>query len=100
MTCCATRSSVVATRYWHPLDDGRVQCDLCPRFCKLRVGQRGLCFVRARRDDEIARWRHATRIARPLRGYPLLWGSLDRVRDIDFDRVEPVRVGRMTAGLD
>lgn len=34
-------------RYWHRLDDGRVQCDLCPRFCKLREGQRGLCFVRA-----------------------------------------------------
>ena len=41
------------TRYWHALDDGRVQCDLCPRFCKLREGQRGLCFVRARRGDEI-----------------------------------------------
>jgi len=36
------------TEYWHRLDDGRVQCDLCPRFCKLREGQRGLCFVRAR----------------------------------------------------
>jgi pyruvate formate lyase activating enzyme len=40
-------------RYWHRLDDGRVQCDLCPRFCKLREGQRGLCFVRARHNDEI-----------------------------------------------
>jgi pyruvate formate lyase activating enzyme len=43
----------VPTRYWHRLDDGRVQCDLCPRFCKLREGQRGLCFVRAREGDEI-----------------------------------------------
>jgi pyruvate formate lyase activating enzyme len=34
-------------RYWHRLDDGRVQCDLCPRFCRLHEGQRGLCFVRA-----------------------------------------------------
>ena len=34
-------------RYWHALDDGRIQCDLCPRFCKLHDGQRGLCFVRA-----------------------------------------------------
>ncbi len=41
------------TRYWHRLDDGRVQCDLCPRYCKLREGQRGLCFVRGRLDDEI-----------------------------------------------
>ncbi len=34
-------------RYWRALDDGRVQCDVCPRLCKLREGQRGLCFVRA-----------------------------------------------------
>jgi pyruvate formate lyase activating enzyme len=39
--------SIVDTRYWHALDDGRVQCDLCPRYCKMREGQRGLCFVRA-----------------------------------------------------
>ncbi len=37
----------VPTRYWHTLEDGRTQCDLCPRFCKLREGQRGMCFVRA-----------------------------------------------------
>jgi pyruvate formate lyase activating enzyme len=41
------------TRWWHPLDDGRIQCDLCPRFCRLHEGQRGLCFVRAREDDRI-----------------------------------------------
>ncbi|MDX1655614.1 MAG: AmmeMemoRadiSam system radical SAM enzyme, partial [Candidatus Competibacteraceae bacterium] len=41
------------TRYWHTLDDGRIQCDACPRFCKLHEGQQGLCFVRARHDDQI-----------------------------------------------
>jgi pyruvate formate lyase activating enzyme len=40
-------------RYWHALDDGRIQCDVCPRFCKLHEGQRGLCFVRAREGDRI-----------------------------------------------
>jgi len=40
-------------RYWHALADGRLQCDLCPRLCRLRAGQRGLCFVRARAGDEI-----------------------------------------------
>ena len=43
----------VPARYWHTLEDGRIQCDLCPRFCKLRQGQRGLCFVRGRQGDEI-----------------------------------------------
>jgi pyruvate formate lyase activating enzyme len=46
-------SSVVSTKYWHRLDDGRLQCDLCPRFCKLQDGQQGMCFVRARQHDEI-----------------------------------------------
>ena len=41
------------TRYWHRLDDGRVQCDLCPRACKLREGQQGLCFVRACKQGEV-----------------------------------------------
>lgn len=48
-----TDAGVVPTKYWHALDDGRVQCDLCPRECKLHEGQRGLCFVRARTDDQI-----------------------------------------------
>jgi len=38
-------------KYWHLLDDGRIQCDLCPRDCKLRDGQRGACFVRGRVGD-------------------------------------------------
>jgi len=37
--------------WWQLLPDGRIQCDLCPRECKLHVGQRGLCFVRERVDD-------------------------------------------------
>ncbi len=40
-------------RYWHALADGRIQCDVCPRLCRLHDGQRGLCFVRARAGDEI-----------------------------------------------
>jgi len=38
-------------RWWHRLDDGRIQCDLCPRDCKLHEGQRGACFVRQRVGD-------------------------------------------------
>jgi len=49
----AILNDTVPTKYWHRLDNGRVQCDLCPRFCKLLEGQRGLCFVRARENDEI-----------------------------------------------
>jgi pyruvate formate lyase activating enzyme len=38
-------------RYWHALPDGRIQCDLCPRDCRLHDGQRGACFVRQRVGD-------------------------------------------------
>lgn len=41
------------TQYWHALADGRVQCDLCPRYCKLHEGQRGLCFVRGNVDGKL-----------------------------------------------
>ena len=41
----------VEGRYWQMLPDGKIQCDLCPRECKLSDGRRGLCFVRARRGD-------------------------------------------------
>src|SRR5665647_3816754 len=28
----------VPTRHWHLLEDGRVQCDVCPRACRLHEG--------------------------------------------------------------
>ncbi len=40
-------------RWHHRLADGRVQCDLCPRHCRLRPGQRAFCFIRQRVDDDI-----------------------------------------------
>ncbi|GIU93725.1 MAG: AmmeMemoRadiSam system radical SAM enzyme [Gaiellaceae bacterium] len=41
------------TTFWHRLPDGRVQCDVCPRECRLREGQRGFCFVRACEGGEV-----------------------------------------------
>lgn len=40
-------------RYWQRTGDGRVQCVLCPRECRLRPGQRGFCFVRANEDGRL-----------------------------------------------
>jgi pyruvate formate lyase activating enzyme len=40
--------------WWHDSDDGeRIVCDLCPRHCVLRPGDRGFCFVRENRDGQI-----------------------------------------------
>lgn len=49
----ADSPDTIPTRYWHLCDDGRIQCDICPRACKLHEGQRGLCFVRGRINDQI-----------------------------------------------
>lgn len=49
----SSTSTTVPTKFWHALTDGRVQCDVCPRACKLHDGQRGVCFVRAREGDEV-----------------------------------------------
>ena len=49
----ATKPGAVPTKYWHRLADERVQCDLCPRFCKLHEDQRGLCFVRANQGGQL-----------------------------------------------
>lgn len=47
-----------ATRHWHDLADGRIQCDVCPRACSLREGQRGFCFVWARQENRIVLTTH------------------------------------------
>lgn len=47
------QGNVVAAEFWHQLDDGRIQCDLCPRHCQLQDQQRGLCYVRARHQDQM-----------------------------------------------
>ena len=49
----AEEAGVVPGRWWHLQEDGRVHCDLCPRFCQLRDGQRGFCFVRQNRGDQM-----------------------------------------------
>ncbi len=46
-------TSAHPTEFWHRLDDRRVQCDLCPRACALKEGQRGLCFVRGCEDGAV-----------------------------------------------
>jgi pyruvate formate lyase activating enzyme len=44
---------VVKGDWWHRLSDGRIQCDLCPRNCKLQPGQRGFCYVRQARNEGV-----------------------------------------------
>jgi len=38
-------TNTVSTRYWKSLSDGRVECRACPRYCRLRDGQRAACAL-------------------------------------------------------
>jgi AmmeMemoRadiSam system radical SAM enzyme/AmmeMemoRadiSam system protein B/AmmeMemoRadiSam system protein A len=40
-------------RWWHPLEDKKVVCQLCPRQCHIPLGGRGFCFVRANVDGRL-----------------------------------------------
>lgn len=53
---------MVRADWWHRLEDGRLQCDLCPRACKLRDGQRGFCYTRGALDGQmvLSSWGRAT----------------------------------------
>ena len=44
---------VVPGGFWERTGDGRLRCELCPRRCTLREGQRAFCFVREARDGQI-----------------------------------------------
>ncbi len=41
-----TQTEHYPAQHWHELENQRIQCDLCPRYCQLNTGQRGFCFIR------------------------------------------------------
>jgi pyruvate formate lyase activating enzyme len=41
-------------RWWSKQPDGRFLCELCPRYCELKPGQRGFCYVRQATDEGVA----------------------------------------------
>lgn len=45
--------SIIPVEHWHQLENGLIQCDLCPRECQLREDQRGFCFVRGRKNNQM-----------------------------------------------
>ncbi|RMH38563.1 MAG: AmmeMemoRadiSam system radical SAM enzyme [Deltaproteobacteria bacterium] len=49
---CDTEREIVG-RWWHPVDDDRIECTLCPRRCRVRDGQRAFCFVRQNRGGQM-----------------------------------------------
>ena len=55
--------------------------------------------LRPATTGEIERWQRRVRPVRWSRGHALIWRDMRKVRDIRFDRIEPVRIGAMTRDL-
>lgn len=55
--------------------------------------------VREATEKEIKLWHHRVRWTRASKGYALIWKNMKMVRDINFSRVEPVKIGVMTQDL-
>ena len=49
------------TALWSaPAKDGRQECRLCPRHCRMKDGQRGFCFIRQNQGGKIVNTAYAT----------------------------------------
>ncbi|MCG7550732.1 hypothetical protein [Pseudoalteromonas sp. Of7M-16] len=55
-----------------------------------------LGVLRDATDSEKARFQRRVKSTRFTRGYKLLWKDMSKVREIEFDRVEQVKIGAMT----
>lgn len=42
-----------AARWWTPLAEQKVRCDLCPRRCVIKPSQRGFCYIRLNKNGEL-----------------------------------------------
>ena len=49
----STAEAAHAARWWHATPDGRIECTLCPRFCRMADGQAGFCFIRQNRGGRL-----------------------------------------------
>ena len=49
---------------------------------------------------ERAHWERKVRLLRWTRGYDLLWGNLNVVRELHFDRLQPVQLGQMSSRFE
>jgi len=55
--------------------------------------------LRPATQHEVALWQKRVNAARFTQGHELMWREMSMVREIEFDRIDPVRIGRMTQGL-
>lgn len=64
----------VEARWWHKAEDGRLECTLCPRYCRMADGQHGFCLIRENQGGRLIQtaWGHSSGFAvDPIEKKPL-----------------------------
>jgi pyruvate formate lyase activating enzyme len=41
------------SQFYETTQSGRIKCTLCPRFCQLKPGQKGFCYIRQNIDGKL-----------------------------------------------
>ena len=52
--------------------------------------------LREATDIEISLWQKRVKSVSFSKGHAMMWRSMSKVRDIEFTRIEPVQIGKMT----
>lgn len=55
--------------------------------------------LRVATKSEIELWQKRVRVVYFTKGHEKMWREMSMVREIEFDRIEPVYIGQMTRGL-
>jgi len=42
-----------AAQWWEPVENGKILCTLCPRYCKIGEGQPGFCYIRQNHNGKL-----------------------------------------------
>lgn len=53
MSRAMVEKGVAEADLWEPLEDGYVQCKVCPHRCRIASGRRGVCGVRENREGKL-----------------------------------------------
>lgn len=40
-------------QWWEPAENNKILCTLCPRYCKIGIGQAGFCYIRQNIDGKL-----------------------------------------------
>ncbi len=53
MNILSKRNNYVEAKWWEPVENEKILCTLCPRYCKIGDGQPGFCYIRQNHNGKL-----------------------------------------------